>query len=137
MNEWLPKFKGEKLLAEIADSAKGLTYISETDSAVEPYSGGNAETVDVSHFISDKTDKIKHETLSPENFFGRLAVESDWFGAKEKENAQRFSELEKLLQENLRNLTVFKIGHIQLEIYVVGLDADNILAGIKTKAVET
>ncbi len=40
-------------------------------------------------------------------------------------------------EKNLRNLKVFKVGKIQLDIYVVGLDAENRLLGIKTKAVET
>jgi hypothetical protein len=42
-----------------------------------------------------------------------------------------------LLEENLADLTVFRIGSIRIDIYVVGLDADGNLAGIKTKAVET
>jgi len=37
MNERLPKFKGKKLLAEIAKSTQGLIYISETDAQVEPF----------------------------------------------------------------------------------------------------
>jgi hypothetical protein len=137
MNEWLPKFKNEKLLAQIVEHTKGLTYISETDSAIEPYSGERTGTVSVSDLISGETDAIKYEKLSPENFFDRLIVDRDWFGPKEKENAQRFAQLQKLLQENLRDLTVFKIGYIRLDVYVVGLDADNNLIGIKTKAVET
>ena len=75
--------------------------------------------------------------MNAEQFFARLTTENDWFGEKEKETARRFSALQKLLDENLRDLTVSKIGHIQLEIFVVGLDADNNLIGIKTKAVET
>jgi hypothetical protein len=137
MNEWLPKFKNEKLLAQIVEHTKGLMYISETDSAIELYAGERTGTVSVSDLISGETDAIKYEKLSPENFFDRLTVDRDWFGLKEKENAQRFAQLQKLLQENLRDLTVFKIGHIRLDVYVVGLDADNNLIGIKTKAVET
>jgi hypothetical protein len=137
MNEWLPKFKGAKLLAEIEKSTAGLTYISETDAAIEPYAGGHVESVDVDHFIPNKTGESKHETLSPEVFFERLTAERDWYGPKEKEIARRFAELEKLLNENLKDLTVFRIGRIQFYIYVVGLDAENSLIGIKTKAVET
>ncbi len=42
-----------------------------------------------------------------------------------------------LLEANLRDLRVFKIGEIQIDIYVVGLDVENNLTGIQTKAVET
>ena len=137
MNEWLPKFTGQKLLAEIEKSTDGLTYISETDAAVEPYFGGRVETVEI-HNLTDKgTGAGKYEKVQPEQFFKRLTAEKNWFGASEKQRAARFASLQKLLEENLRDLTVFKIGHIQIDIYVVGFDVDGNLVGIKTKAVET
>jgi hypothetical protein len=61
----------------------------------------------------------------------------DWFGDEEKETAQKFARLRELLEKNLRDLKVFKVGKIQLDVYVVGLDAESKLTGIKTKAVET
>jgi len=137
MNEGLPKFKGENLLAEIRKSTDGLTYMSETDAPVEPYSGGHADTVDIANFIDVSASAVKHQKLAPKKFFDRLTTVSDWFDPEQRETARRFSELEKLLEENLNKLTVFKIGHIQIDIYVVGLDADKNLIGIKTKAVET
>jgi len=136
MNEWLPKFKGENLLAEITKSTDGLTYMSETDAPVEPFSGGHADVVDIAKIIENE-GAAKHEKLSPKKFFERLTTVSDWFGPEQTETARRFSELEELLDENLSELTVFKIGNIQIDIYVVGLDADKTLIGIKTKAVET
>ena len=54
------------------------------------------------------------------------------------ENIQKkFLELQKLLEENLRDLKVYKIGRICLAIYVVGIDRDGTLSGVKTEAVET
>ena len=51
--------------------------------------------------------------------------------------AKRFLELQKLLEENLRELKVFRIGRIQLDIFVVGIDKSGSLIGVSTKAVET
>ncbi len=70
-------------------------------------------------------------------FFKRLTEIQDWFGDEEKATAQKFAELKDLLERNLRDLKVFKIGKIQIDVYVVGLEAENNLLGIKTKAVET
>ena len=133
MNEWLPKFKAENLLAEIEKSTAGLTYISETDAPIEPYSAGKADAVKVEHI----TTTAPHQEMSASDFFARLTLDRDWYGAKEKATAQRFADLQKLLEENLRDLKVFKVGRVQIDIYVVGLDADGNLNGIKTKAVET
>ena len=61
----------------------------------------------------------------------------NWFGNEEKKSAQKFSELKELLEESLKDLKVFRIGEIELNIYVVGIDSENTLMGIKTKSVET
>ena len=37
----------------------------------------------------------------------------------------------------MKDLKVFKVGQIELDIYVVGLDSQGVLTGITTKAVET
>jgi hypothetical protein len=129
MNERLPKFKGEKLFAEIDKFAAGLMYMSETDAPIETYSA----TVEFQKFITD----TRHQEISAREFFARLTAADGRSGAREKEQARRFSELEKLLEENLNDLKVLKIGRIQIDIYVVGIDADGKAIGIKTKAVET
>jgi hypothetical protein len=134
MNERLPKFKGKKLLTKIGVLTRGLTYISETDADIKPVDAGRADAVDVSPFVG-RTETF--EKLSSKDFFQRLTSERDWFGLKEKQKARRFAELEKLLEQNLDDLTVFKIGRVQIEIYVVGLDTDGNLIGIKMNAVET
>ena len=137
MNEWLPNFKSENLLSEIAKSTSGLVYISETDAPIEPFFGGQVESVDVNQVVQQMFASGNLETVNAKQFFVRLTAEKDWFGEREKQTARRFSVLQKLLEANLRDIKVFKIGHIQIEIYVVGLDAHNNLIGIKTKAVET
>jgi hypothetical protein len=137
MNERLPKFKSEKLFAEISDCARGLTYISETDAAIEPVSFGRAASVDVRKIVAGDSEKTRIQEISFEDFFRRPAETHDWFRDDEKLRARRFAKLRDLLKYNLHDLKVFRIGDIQIEIFVVGVDADNNLTGIKTKAVET
>ena len=130
MNERLPKFKSEKLLDAIEKLTAGLIYLSETDAPVEAYSD---KTGEIAKLAADKHS----EEISVQDFFGRLTADKDWYGTKEKERVDRFAGLEKLLVENLRDLKVIKLGHIRFDIYVIGLDADDNVIGIKTKAVET
>jgi hypothetical protein len=137
MNEWLPKFKGQKLLAEIERATAGLVYVSESDAPIEPYFGGTADTVDSRDLIEINTEAEAYHVEGVERFFARLTAEKDWFGPRERKNAGRFRKLEELLTENLKDLRVLKVGRIKVDIYVVGLDASGNLAGIKTKAVET
>ena len=131
--------KENQLATEIEKIVTGLSYISETDAEILPFSGNKAETVSVEEILkqtANAADTAVEERDSGE-FFARLTEIQDWFGDKETANAHKFAELKKLLEENLRDIRVFKIGKINLDIYVVGLDSTSNLAGIKTKAVET
>ena len=127
------------LSRQIAEVAEGLYYISETDAEILPFSGkpatdANRETI-LTQTGSAYDSPVEERDFT--EFFARLTEIQDWHGDEEKETAQRFSQLKELLEKNLRDLKVYKIGKIQLDVYAVGLDAENKLLGIKTKAVET
>lgn len=128
-----------ELTKKIEKIAEGLIYISETDAEISAFIGEKTETVTVKEVlkqIGDTTDPPVEERDFNE-FFSRLTKLQDWFGSEEIFIAEKFAELKTLLEENLKDLKVFKIGKIKLDIYVVGLDNENNLTGIKTKAVET
>lgn len=135
-SETAEKSEFEKRLEEYLED---LYYISETDAEFSVFSGEKAKSVSKEEILR-QTKKPLDAKISEKDFaefFGRLTKIQDWFEEEETENARRFEELEKLLKENLTNLKVFKIGEIQLEIYIVGLDSEGVLRGVKTEAVET
>ena len=127
------------LSEQIEKAVKGLYYISETDARILPFVGEKADEVSeeaiLSQTESPADSNIEKRDLT--EFFQNLTKIQDWFGKKEKLNARKFSALKDLLEKNLKELKVFKIGSIELDIYAVGLDENDILTGIKTKAVET
>ncbi len=130
--------KSESIVEKLANASSDLIYMSETDAKFEAFNWGKVKIVSA-EIISEKTNSgsAAIEEQSFDDFFLRLTTIKDWFGAKEKKDAQRFSDLKSILQTNLRNPKVFRIGHIQIAIYIVGLDADSNLLGLKTNAVET
>jgi hypothetical protein len=134
------KDSGEaKLKKQIKKATEGLYFISETDAEILPFFGGQAQAVAKEEILS-QTKNAADAPVDERNFkefFARLTEIQDWFGDEEKATAQRFADLKDLLERNFRDLKVFKIGKIQLDVYVIGLDAENNLLGIKTKAVET
>ncbi|MDQ3748287.1 MAG: nuclease A inhibitor family protein [Acidobacteriota bacterium] len=132
-------FCDDNLTEQIKIAVRGLYYISETDAEIQPFVGKQAKAVSRQEILS-QTNKAADSTIEEKDFarfFARLTEIQDWFGDEEKEIAQKFVQLKELLEKNLRDLKVFKIGKIQLDVYVVGLDAKNNLLGIETKAVET
>jgi Nuclease A inhibitor-like protein len=130
----------KKDLKILVDKAiEGLFYVSETDSPFYFFQFGECKTVNpkIIRECLNLDNSISVEERSFDEFFSRLVHEKDWFGEREKSIAAKFSTLKLLLKKNLTEVKVFRIGRIQIDIYVAGLDLENRLTGIKTKSVET
>lgn len=129
----------DTLSGQIKRIVRGLYYTSETDAEIETFVGKIAESVSLEIVIlqTGAAADSKIEEINFDDFFSRLTEIQEWFGDEEKKTSAKFSQLEKILKEELKELKVYKIGQIELEIYVVGLDSNSILTGIKTKSVET
>lgn len=127
------------LSRQISEAAAGLFYISETDAEIMAFTGKEATDTNQETVLIQTGNALDSpvEEKSFTEFFDRLTKIQDWHGDEEKETVQKFSQLRELLEKNLRDLKVYKIGKIQLDVYVVGLNAENKLLGFKTKAVET
>lgn len=129
--------KLETLAERIEKACEGLFYISETDAEILPFIGEQAEAVNAETVLKQIKSDTAVEERDFESFFKRLTELQEWFGEEEAGNANKFANLRDLLQKNLKDIKVFKVGRIELDVYAVGLDANNILTGIQTKAVET
>ncbi len=129
----------DSLLSELKLATQGLFYISETDAEILPFSGQKVNEISPSEILSQtgNLEDCEIEERDFDEFFDRLTKIQDWFGQGETDRADKFLILRKILEDNLRDLKVFKIGRIRREIYFVGTDSDNCLKGIKTFAVET
>lgn len=123
----------------LKDASEGLYYISETDAGITPFIGQTAQSV-TKEEIMRQTKTSVDQPIEERDFAGvfeRLTIFQDWFGEEEKTTADKFAALKELLEKNLKDLKVFRIGRIELDIYFVGLDSNGVLMGVKTKAVET
>ena len=131
--------KKESFEEELKKACEGLYYVSETDAEIFPFFGGKVKGSPLETIALNLG--LKKETAVEErifvDFFTRLTKIQDWFTEIETKNAKRFLALQKLLEEKLEDLIVLRTGRIQIDIYVVGIDAAGNLAGIQTKTVET
>lgn len=122
---------------QIKTTVKDLYYISETDSEIFPFVGVKAAGVSAEELLRQlgRTEPVEEREF--EDFFKRLTAMQEWFGDEETATANKFSELKELLLKNLKDVKVFKVGKIEVDIYIVGLDQENVLTGVWTKAIET
>ncbi|BAY19983.1 nuclease inhibitor homolog (plasmid) [Anabaenopsis circularis NIES-21] len=64
-------------------------------------------------------------------------TEEDWHGEEEKAIVKQFQSLVQILKDNLSNLQVYRLGKIEIDVYIVGETPTGNLAGIATKIIET
>ncbi|MEP6947412.1 MAG: nuclease A inhibitor family protein [Acidobacteriota bacterium] len=123
----------------VAAAASGLIYISETDADIIPFTGEKCDSVTAAAVLRMSAhgagDPI--EEVVPAQFFAQLTQIKEWYGTHEKDRANGFAALYSVLTTELRDLHVFRIGRIQIDIYIVGIDSSGRLSGVSTKAVET
>lgn len=129
----------ESLSRQIAKAAAGLTYLSETDADITAFNGEKADAVTKENLLLQigKANDLKVEEKGFNEFFQPLVEIKDWYGDDERKMTEKFLALKNLLQQNLIEKKVFRLGKKEIEIYVVGLDRESVLRGVQTKAVET
>ena len=126
----------EKTLIALREATKDLLYQSESD---EPF-----EIVDwknVAHFGSETLlkgrENVAIQVLSLVDFFKDLTEEKKWHGAEEKAEVVRYRKLLETLNIHLTDTKVFRIGKVEVDIYIIGKTKGGVWAGIKTRAIET
>ncbi|RCJ39123.1 nuclease [Nostoc minutum NIES-26] len=92
-------------------------------------------------------EKVSQQTNHPidtpvkivgvDDFFKVATTPEDWHGEQEKASVKRFQVLVQSLKENLSQLQVYRLGEMEIDVYVVGETPTGNLAGISTQIVET
>ncbi|MDB6022244.1 MAG: Nuclease inhibitor-like protein [Pedosphaera sp.] len=124
----------------LQQATQGLLYQSETDAPFEIIHWPNgAASLDPKTVLKLSGHKPKDpvETMSVDEFFKPLTDVQAWFGKEEKAAAQKYRQLREVIQQQLNNPEVFKVGKIQVDVFIVGRSPQGHWAGLKTKAVET
>ncbi len=127
-----------ELLEALREATRGLTFMSESDYPFEVFDwGGTEPTPEFLRGLDGSDVAAPVEMRTPAKFFRAATSEPDWKGADELAVARRFQKLQRLLEENLSDLKVFRIGEVNLPVYVVGRSADGNWLGVSTRVVET
>jgi hypothetical protein len=128
----------EKLLEELREATRGLTYMSESDYPYEVFKWGAAEpTEEFLRGLTGEAADAKVETRTPEDFFRVSTSEADWKNAAMLGSARSILKVLFLLEQNLSDLKVYRVGVINIPVYVAGRSASGNWLGVSTRVVET
>ncbi|MDZ8024662.1 MAG: nuclease A inhibitor family protein [Nostoc sp. DcaGUA01] len=77
------------------------------------------------------------EEVGLDYFFRNCAYEQEWHDEQQKQNAKKFQILVQTLKNNLNEIKVYRIGTINIDVYILGKTSSGDLVGLATKVVET
>ncbi len=130
----------DELIAQLKAKTDGLYFPSESDF---PF-----EVIVWENFADDfyNTEKwLAHcglptdspvENTSLDYLFRNISVEQEWHDEVQKEQVAQFKALQEFLQAHLTDLTVYRVGKVEITIFIIGKFGKDII-GLKTEAVET
>jgi hypothetical protein len=126
---------------KLKKATDGLMFQSESDYPIELFylEGNEKKSIardDILN-VGKHPAKTLVKTMKLEDFFASAIQEQSWHGAEEKEIVNRFRELVHILKEDLSDVKVFKVGKVEIDVYVIGKIESGDFAGVKTKVVET
>jgi len=111
---------GTTIIPQLQQAIAGLTYTSETTAPFEvmQWEGRNLE--DLKSLIPNQANQ-PIETLSLDRFFRSHTKRQDWHSDTERDRAQRFQALVALLNQQLQDIRVFKVGDTEKTVYIMGI----------------
>ncbi len=130
----------EELIAQLREKIDGLYFPSESDFPFEVIVWENFadDLFNTEKWLEQNgfpTDSALENT-SVDYLFRNLSVEQEWHDEVQKEQVAQFKTLQEFLQANLTDLTVYRVGRIEITIFIIGKFGNDVV-GLKTQAVET
>lgn len=58
-------------------------------------------------------------------------------GSVNPQQAEQYKQMAAALKDSLQNLTVYRVGEVQVDVLIIGLTAEGTVAGMRTKLIET
>ncbi|RAK00330.1 nuclease A inhibitor-like protein [Larkinella arboricola] len=129
-----PEFSFSELL-------KDLYYPSESDEPVDfvnvPVQFEPPLTIGHVRDLLLITPEIYVEEIPEAAFWEPVVMDQDGYEEEEKRRTVRFAELRQQIESILMNRQVFRVGEVEVALYLLGRKADGFWAGLKTTVVET
>ena len=127
------------IVNQLKQASDGLQCMSESDYPFEVFQWEGQEPNTASTLIQQTghTPDTQVEVVQLDEFFRNATQEQDWHNDEEKETVKRYRELVETLKTNLSNIQVYRLGTVEIDVYIIGQTPSGELTGLSTKVVET
>jgi hypothetical protein len=124
----------------LKEATEGLLYSSESDAPFEVVSWDVEEATitpeRVPSLVGLKADTPVEETKL-DDFFEDLVKDESWHDEADRKTIERYRSLQDIMVKQLSDVRVFRVGDVEIDIFIMGRTDQGTWEGIKTKAVET
>lgn len=126
-------------LQKIKEASEGLLYRSESDYPFEMVQLKESSTSLEQELIRSSTNvkDAKVEQVSLEHFFRNMIKVYPDASAEQEMMALKFKNLQDVLQHELQDVAIYRIGEVQVDAFIIGKLQDGTYAGLRTKIIET
>ncbi|MDB5251606.1 MAG: hypothetical protein JWP27_775 [Flaviaesturariibacter sp.] len=124
-------------MTELDTAAQGLLFISESDhplTAFELNASGDP-VPQLQALAGDLAAPV--ETQALDYFFRNHTRMEPGAPSDQQETAQKFRDLQGLLERTLTGIVVYRVGTVQVHAFIVGRLPDGRYAGLRTLLIET
>ncbi|MEH1969694.1 MULTISPECIES: nuclease A inhibitor family protein [unclassified Nostoc] len=129
-----------EITEKLKQSSADLLMMSESDYPFEVFlwtaQANNLTTQELLRLTGYPQDSPVEE-VTLDYFFRNCAYEQEWHDEQQKQNVKKFQTLVQTLKENLNEIKVYRIGTIDINVYITGRTPSGDIAGLSTKVVET
>lgn len=126
-------------LQKIREASEGLLFMSEADYPFElvymeePVAAPDQKLL----ALSGKEEGSPLEKVDLPYFFRNQVRVYPESSPEQQARAQRFQRLQQVLQEELTDVEVYRIGTIDIDAFIIGKGKDGRWAGLRTRLIET
>lgn len=128
-------------LGKVTSLLEDLWYPSESDEPITWINFGASVspplTVSDLEFYQGIPPEVIVEEWEIESFWIPVTTIEDWFGEDEQIQVAKFLDLKLLLETHLTNWQLFRVGRMEIDLYLLAKTDKDEWGGLKTKIVET
>jgi Nuclease A inhibitor-like protein len=126
-----------EIIDQLQRATLDLVWVSESDYPFEVMSWPPGTEINPALFKDLPCENSAVETIALLDFFEPALMIEDWYKAEELAQVNRYTDLLHAIESNLEQVQVFRVGEVEVTIYIVGRTADGSVVGLKTQVIET
>ena len=127
-----------EIIDRLKQSTLDLLWVSESDYPFEIVTWEHGTEMILAKLFPNLAGTDESiDTIELTDFFAPVLVTEDWYEETELAQVDRYTELLHTIESNLTEVKVFRVGEVEITVYIIGKTPDGDLVGLKTQVVET